>query len=92
MGQAKRMLEEQQERNSAATRIAIEAGVLKRCPYHDIVFDVLNGDNTPAYKLGNHQFSEGRLDGMFESRRQMTDAIDEAVTEAGMECSQCNKD
>lgn len=43
-----------------------------------------------AYRLGNHKFSKGDLP-MFHDRREMTDAIQNAVNEAGMDCYYCSK-
>lgn len=91
MSFAKRMIEEREQQHSVAVEIAIEAGVLARCEYHDEVYDTLSGDNTPAYKLGNHKLSAGKLGGVFSSPREMTDAVKAAVENAGMECYSCAK-
>jgi hypothetical protein len=91
MGFAKRLLEEREQQRDVATVIAVDAGVLKRCEFHDIVYDPLAGDNTPAYKLGNYRLSAGELKGVFSSSREMTDAIKSAIDDAGMECYDCAK-
>ena len=91
MGQAKQILQKQDERRGVATQIAIESGVLKKCPYHETILDAMSGDSTPAYKLGNRIFSEGEISDLFKSPKQLTDEIDEAVSEAEAECSQCSK-
>lgn len=91
MGYEKRKMEERENQRDVATQIAVEAGVLNRCEFHEEVWDALAGDNTPAYKLGNYKFSKGELAGVFSDRREMTDAIDAAVEYAGMECGSCAK-
>jgi hypothetical protein len=91
MGITKRMMEEQEEQRRIATEIAIEAGVLVSCEYHEEVYDAFSGDETPAYKLGNYKLSNGKLGGVFSSPREMTDAIKAAIEDAGMECYSCAK-
>jgi hypothetical protein len=91
MGFAKRLLEEQQRQSGVAMGIAVDAGVLKRCKYHDNVYDALAGDNTPAYELGNSRFSAGELKGVFSSSKEMAAAIDSAIRDAGVECYDCVK-
>lgn len=66
---------EQETQSNMALKIAIDAGVLKRCEYHgDAVF---NGgvDIQQAYVLGNERFSKGELAAVFVFRKEMTDAI-----------------
>jgi hypothetical protein len=92
MGAMKQQMMHEQEQREEATRIAVDAGVLKSCPYHGEVYDPLNGDNTPAYKLGNYRFSRGELNVEFSSRPEMLDAIKAAIEDAGMECGYCAKD
>jgi len=91
MSQIKRMMELSEMQGDLATQIAIDAGVLKSCPYHDTVYDPLNGDDTPAYKLGNYRLSAGELGHAFSSSREMTDAIKAAIGGAGMDCNACAK-
>lgn len=93
MGSAKDQMFREEAQRREAEEIAVEAGVLKRCPFHDVVYDPLNGDNTPAYKLGNYKFSQGELAGVFSDRAEMTDAIKAAIEDAAMEeCGYCAKD
>jgi hypothetical protein len=93
MGFAKDQLLREEAQRQEAIKIAVDAGVLKRCPYHeDVVLDTLGGDNVPAYKLGNYRLSQGELNGVFSSPREMTDAIAAAVKDSGMECGFCAKD
>jgi hypothetical protein len=75
-----------------AIQIAVDAGVLERCPYHGEVFDPLNGDNTPAYKLANYRLSHGLLDVGFSGSRELTDTIKAVIDDSTMECGYCAKD
>ena len=86
-----RLMEIYEEQRGVAEQIAIDAGMLKRCQYHDEVYqwDIL--DTTPAYKLGNYKFTKGELKGIFDDRKDMTDAIKKAIELAGDECGRCAK-
>lgn len=79
MSIVKRELEATQDRFNVATEIAIEAGVLERCEFCEATVFQGGEDVEEAYKLGNTQFSQGELVGVFASRREMTDAIKAAV-------------
>jgi hypothetical protein len=92
MSGAKRMMEEQEQKRSSAISIAIEAGVLGRCEFHDDVVFEGNEDITEAYKLGNTKFTHGELDNVFSDRKDMTDVINEVVKDhPGEECPYCAK-
>lgn len=92
MGGAKRLMEEQDAKSAAAIDIALEAGVLKQCEFHEGSIYEGGQDIENAYKLGNHRMSRGELEGVFKSRREMTDAIKEVVDEnAAEECYACAK-
>ena len=73
MGGAKRMMEENESKRAVALEIALEAGVLEQCEFHeDCIFE--GGEEIEAaYKLGNSKMSKGDLGDVFESRREMTD-------------------
>jgi len=91
MSMVKRLTEHQEEKCRVAEQIAIEAGVLKRCEYHGELYEFDSMDKTPAYKLGNYKFTKGELKGIFDERREMTDAIQAAIEEAGMGCVGCSE-
>jgi len=92
MSMIKRHMEHLEEQRQVATKIAIDAGVISPCEYHsDVILDNL-GDRTDAYKLGNYLFTQGKLEGTFSSRKEMTDAIEAAVEDSGMDCGYCTKD
>jgi hypothetical protein len=88
MGGYKRMMEDAEAKRAAAIEIAIEAGALKRCEYHDDVYEG-SRDFEAAYRLGNTKFSRGEA-GAFENRREMTDYIKEVIEDhPAEECPSC---
>lgn len=90
MGQLKKWAEEKEQQREWGKQIAIDAGVLKVCKFHEKVY--YDGeDKTPAYKLGNYKFSKGDLKEQFSDRTEMTDAIKEAIEEAALSCWVCDK-
>lgn len=90
MGQMKRLMEAAEEKRSRAIGIAIQAGVLKCCEFHDEVF-VGSKDVVEAYKRGNARFEKDSLGEAFDTRREMTDYIKEVVEDAAEECWCCAK-
>lgn len=76
MSYAKEIMAHQEAQYIEARHIAVEAKVLRVCEFHPYVFfDGGAADFTAAYKLGNYRFSQGKLMGIFESPREMTDTI-----------------
>jgi hypothetical protein len=49
VGQAKDLMFHREEQRNVAISIALESGVLAKCPFHEEVYDPLAGDITPAY-------------------------------------------
>lgn len=90
MGQAKDKMMRDDENRGWALGIARRAGVLSYCPIH-LTHSQALGDIEDAYKLGNSRYSAGELDGMFESRREMTDCIKEAVESCLDQCYECKE-
>ena len=90
MGGTKRMMEEDEAKRRRAIQIALAAGVLQQCEYHDDC--IFEGDEEikSAYKLANHQFSNGEHVDVFEDREEMTDIIKEVVADhPAEECPSC---
>lgn len=90
MGGAKRHMENMEHQYNIATAIAIEAGVLEACEYHDGI--VFQGENEveDAYKLGNIKFtSKDEMVSCFKTRIEMTDAIKSAVESGDHANDQC---
>lgn len=92
MGAMKDQMLHEKDQRTEAIRIAVDAGILNRCPYHDYVYAPLNGDYTPAYKLGNYRLSHGLLDVRFSNSRELTDTIKAVVEDSAMECGYCAQD
>jgi hypothetical protein len=90
MSQIDRMMDEHEEHRAWGAQIALEAGVLKRCKFHDCVY-YADGEIIPAYKLGNYKFTKGELSNIFSERTEMTDAIKGAVEDAALSCWVCDK-
>ena len=93
MGISTRLMEEHEEKVRVAMGIALKAGVLKCCEFHeDCIFEG-SGDIEAAYRFGNSSFSAGALGEAFESRREMTDYIKGVVewNHAADECPRCLK-
>lgn len=90
MGLMKREMMRQEDIRFSAIGVALEAGNLKRCEFHDDIVLENWGDPKDAYRLGNAKFSRGEA-GDFLSRREMTDTIKSVIEEAGEECPCCAK-
>ena len=88
MSGAKELIWDQIEQADIAEEIAVEAKVLKRCPWHGSAYQD-DFDLTAAYMLGNRKFSRNELHGVFDSRREMTDTIKDVVDNAPLECLHC---
>jgi hypothetical protein len=88
MGRAKELIFEQIEQADIAEEIAVEAKVLKRCPWHGNAYQD-DFDLTAAYMLGNKKFSRNDLRGVFATRREMTDTIKQIVDSAPWDCLSC---
>lgn len=92
MSMVKRWMEQQEEQESVARGIAVEAGILKACEFHGEVYDVSLGEHSSAYALANWKFTHGKLpEGLFTDRNQLTGAIQKAIRNSGTECGRCEK-
>lgn len=90
MGLQKHAMMKAEDQEAAALGIARRAGVVDYCEHHGVHSH--DGDDIqPAYMLGNSMFSNGELDGIFDDRREMTDAIKAAVESCGTECYSCQR-
>jgi hypothetical protein len=90
MGGAKRMMEENEEKQQVAIGIAIDAGVLQQCELHEDIVYAGDEEIESAYKLGNHRISQGLLEGCFDDRRDMTDTVAAVVADHfSDECYAC---
>lgn len=90
MSFAKRLLEEQYNKSIVAEEIAVRAGVLGQCEFHECVYDNY-GDPVDAYKLANAKFTAGEISDVFANRHEMTDYIKAVIEESADECGYCAK-
>jgi hypothetical protein len=90
MSQIKREIERLAQQRSTALTIAVDAGVLKPCEFHDDVFLETGEDIVDAYKLGNFRRSRGDFDGLYATPLEMTDSIKAVVADEGIDsCPRC---
>lgn len=90
MGVEKHRLIKEGEKHGAATQIALDAGLLKECPYHNgTLIDKSSDDNTPGYELADKRIWSGELNGVFVSREEMVALVDDAVSDGGARCEEC---
>ncbi|MEN3111145.1 hypothetical protein ACFONG_04715 [Uliginosibacterium paludis] len=86
------MMEDDEEKRGIAIQIALEAGVLEQCEFHEDCLFEGGEEIEAAYKLGNFKISNGEYGDVFESRREMTDLIKEVVQDnSAEECYSCAK-
>ena len=88
MGFAKQLSERQEVQRSVAFGFAREAGCIAECEFHEGIFINRFLDPSEAYRLGNSKF--GELDRIFDTRKEMTDAIKADIDESGEECCACS--
>ena len=93
MSQVKRLIEKQEAQHDAAISIAVAGGSLKRCEWHpDIVMDAGEVDHSYAYRVGNAKLKAGELEDLFDSPREMTDAVKAAIDDHALDyCPRCDK-
>ncbi|GAB7527938.1 hypothetical protein PS3A_03440 [Pseudomonas sp. 3A(2025)] len=92
MGGAKRLMEEQENQHNVAIGIAIDAGALEECEYHEGTYLAGSDDVEEAVELGREKFASGDLAGIFASVAEVDEAIRNAVIENGAdECYSCDR-
>ncbi|MHC1750923.1 hypothetical protein [Humidesulfovibrio sp.] len=86
-----RMVEYEEQKEGAAISIALQAGVLNRCEFHQECLFKGESEILDAYKLGSAMFARGAFKDLFDSQRDVTDMIDKVVAENNLddECSEC---
>lgn len=78
----KGLINEQEGKFQYALELAIEAGVLKNCPYHEGSIYLGNKEIESAYKLADSKWQAGEINtDYFKTRKEMTDSIKELVSE-----------
>lgn len=89
MGMAKKEMERQEEVRFRAIEVAIEAGVLERCEYHEDTVMSTGNDPRDAYRLANSKYAVGANDRRLY--REFMDAIKQVIEESGDWCYSCAK-
>jgi hypothetical protein len=80
------------ELRDTAAEVAAQTRALVRCPIHgDVLMNNCDDDALQgAYKLANSKMTKGEIElPMGLTRRDLTDAIKEAVEEGEVECPRC---
>ena len=88
MGMTKEAVLNGLARQDFAEEIAVEAGVLIRCKWHEYAYQE-DWDYTAAYTLGKRKYLRGELSGVFHSRREVTAEIKDVVDHAPVACPRC---
>lgn len=90
MSLTKRMMEAQEQQLAKAREIAIESGALELCDMHEEPFEG-EGDVELAYEYAEPKFDAGDYDEAFESKEQMRQLLEEAITSSPLECPSCER-
>lgn len=90
MEDTKRMAEEENRKYKIAIQIALAAGVLKECEYHEGLFFKGDKEISKAFAMANDQYLQGKYDRDFRDKKEMTDTIIEIVGQYSSDyCSSC---
>ena len=81
---------EAQAREAIAESLAVEAGILKRCPWHEFVYQD-DWDTKQAYRAVASRFKRGETPRPFVDQRDVIDAIKALVEDAPLDCPRCEK-
>jgi hypothetical protein len=85
------MLENQESQERDAIAIAVAGGALSPCELHSEIMINNWVDPADAYKIGNARYTAGELTAEYSSRRELTDAIKEAIDDSVDSCPLCDK-
>ena len=81
--------ERHQQKLEIAKQIALEAGALALCTYHDEVFFRNLHRLAAAIELAHYRFAHCELPNVFRNRRELTDSLSSAITNSPLECQSC---
>ena len=82
--------DEMDDQRLEAVEIAVAAGALKRCEFHDEAYDH-GGDREAAYRVASARYRDDELRCHYSSRLELTDAVKEAIESAPDSCWLCDK-
>lgn len=85
------LAEDEDAKRAEAIKIAVDAGVLKRCEIdvEDDCASLTGEDVEVAYRKGSARLKAEELDNVFEDQRDMTDMVQKVVGEAPDSCPRC---
>ena len=90
MDDTKHITEECDRRYEAAKQIALAAGVLRECEYHEGFFFKGDKEIKSALTMANNYYLQGRYNHEFKDKKEMTDTIIEVVGKYSSEnCLSC---
>lgn len=90
MSLIKTIIDDDNQKYEIAKEIALQAGVLKKCEFHEYISFIGTEDITKAYMLAKHQFKYGEHVSLFKSSIELTDKIKEVVgSEFEDRCVRC---
>jgi hypothetical protein len=90
MSFTKTSIDDDNQKSEIAKEIAVVAGVLRKCEFHEYISFIGTEDVTKAYRLANDQYSHGEHVQLFKNRVELTDKIKEIVDgELERECAMC---
>jgi hypothetical protein len=78
----------EEDDESIAEKLAIEAGILKPCRWHEGFVSQESWDLTPVYRLAARRFNRGEIRG-FVTLRDLRHSIKSVITAAPVECPRC---
>ena len=81
---------EAQAREAIAEDIAVEAGILKRCPWHEIAYQD-DWDMGRLYRIAGRRFKQEDIPRPFYSQKDLNDALKSVVDDAPLDCPRCEK-
>lgn len=90
MGRAKAEMMRLDSLWSQAVGVAVKAGAVKECQAHEAIY-VSQSDpeaESRAYAIGTNMVKSGQIDG---TREEFIEAIQNALADAGDECTICAK-
>jgi hypothetical protein len=77
-----------QDDNTVAEDLALEAGILKRCRWHQDFVCQEDWDLEPVYQLAASRFNRGDIRG-FLTLRDLRHSIKAVIAAAPVECPRC---
>jgi len=87
MSQAKRLMDEMEDKRLAAEDIALEAGAVRICEFHAGSFLTNEHDRERPYQRGNIRLKNGEFKGVFDSPTEMAECVKSVIDDAMNECA-----